>query len=152
MVEEAFIPNLYLVVYACEYCAYAAADLAGALRMQYPPDIKIVQIPCSGKMDIILALQALEDGVDGVITAGCLPGECHYLEGNVSARRRVERLQQILEEIGLEPQRVRMINLSSTMAGQFVAAVTEITRQIQALGANPLRDQKQNRIISEKEE
>lgn len=70
MVEEAFVPNLHLVTYACEHCAYAAADLAGALRMQYPPEIKIVQIPCTGKMDILLALQALEDGVDGVLAAG----------------------------------------------------------------------------------
>lgn len=70
MVENLSVANLHIIAYACEHCAYAAADLAGALRMQYPPDIKIIQIPCTGKMDILLALQALEDGVDGVIAAG----------------------------------------------------------------------------------
>jgi len=132
--------NLQIVAYACEHCAYAAADLAGALRMQYPPEIKIVLLPCTGKLDVLLALQALEDGVDGVMVAGCLPGDCHYQDGNVNARRRVEHLQQILQQIGLQPQRVQMFNMSSAMAGQFVAAATQMAEQILALGHNPLRD------------
>ena len=132
--------NLQIVAYCCEHCAYAAADLAGGLRMQYPPAIKIVQLPCSGKLDVLMVLHALEDGADGVLVAGCLPGDCHYLEGNVNARRRVERLQDILKTIGLEPERVRMENMSAAMASRFVEVAQEMTETIATLGPNPLKN------------
>ena len=132
--------SLQIIAYCCEHCAYAAADLAGGLRMQYPPEVKIVMLPCTGKMDVLLALQAFEDGADGVMVAGCLPGDCHYLEGNDNAKRRTDYLQTLLNEIGLEPERVKMFNLSSAMAGQFVEAAKEMTEKIVKLGLNPLRE------------
>ena len=135
MTEE----TLHIVAYCCEHCAYAAADLAGGLRMQYPPAIKVVQLPCTGRIDVLTMLRAVEDGADGIMVAGCLPGDCHYLEGNANARRRVARIQELLEQIGLEPERVRMFNMSSAMAGQFVEAATEMTTLITSLGPNPLR-------------
>ena len=136
MIDEA---RLNVVAYCCEHCAYAAADLAGGLRMQYPPAVKVVLLPCTGKLDALMVLEALEDGADGVMVAGCLPGDCHYLEGNVQAKRRVERIRQLLEEIGLEPERVQMFNMSSAMAGEFAATATSMTGQIMALGRSPLR-------------
>lgn len=130
---------LQIVALCCEHCAYAAADLAGGLRMQYSPQVKIIQIPCSGKLDVLLALHAFEAGADGLMVAGCLPGDCHYLDGNVKARRRVQRVQHLLKEIGLEPERIRMFNLSAAMAAEFVSDVTQMTETITNLGPNPLR-------------
>jgi len=132
-------PPLSILAYCCEHCAYAAADLAGSLRMQYPPNIRIVRLPCTGKIDVLIILQALEDGADGVMVAGCLPGDCHFLEGNVNAKRRVKHIRNLLGEIGLEPERVRMYQLSSAMAGEFVRISEEMTREIEKLGPNPLK-------------
>lgn len=132
--------ELRLVAFCCQYCAYAAADLAGALRLQYPPQVRIVLLPCSGRLDLLTALLTLEEGADGVMVVGCLPGDCHFLKGNLNARRRVEAFQKRLQAIGLEPERVRMFNLSSAMAAQFAEAVTEMTEQIKRLGPNPLRN------------
>lgn len=141
LVEEAAVEDrpLQIVAYCCQFCAYAAADLAGQLRLQYPSEIKVVHIPCTGRLDILLALQAFEDGADGVMAAGCLPGDCHFLEGNLNAARRMERLKVLLEEIGLEPDRARMFNLSAAMAGEFANAATTMTEQIAGLGPSPLR-------------
>lgn len=132
--------DLNIIAYCCEHCAYAAADLAGGLRMQYPPTIKIIQLPCTGRVDARMVLSAIEDGADGVMVAGCMPGDCHYLEGNFSAKRRVEYIRSLLSQIGLEPERVRMYNLSSAMAGRFVAITQEMNENIQSLGKNPLRN------------
>ncbi len=131
--------ELRLVAFCCQYCAYAAADLAGALRLQYPPDVRIVLLPCSGRLDLLTALLALEEGADGVMVVGCMPGDCHFLEGNLNARRRVEALQKLLQAIGLEADRVRMFNLSSAMAAEFAEAVRTMREQIAKLGPNPLR-------------
>jgi F420-non-reducing hydrogenase iron-sulfur subunit len=131
-----FEPNI--IAFCCHYCAYAAADLAGSLRLEYPTAIKIVELPCTGKLDVLYVLRAFEDGADGVLVAGCLEGECHYLEGNLNARRRVEYAQKLLEQIGLQGRRVQMINLSSAMGGQFAFSVAELTAEIKQLGANPL--------------
>ncbi|MEW6716501.1 MAG: hydrogenase iron-sulfur subunit [Chloroflexota bacterium] len=137
--------DLRLVAYCCEHCAYAAADLAGGLRIQYPPEVNIVQIPCSGKMDELIILRALEDGVDGVMVAGCLPRDCHYLEGNVNAQKRVERIKELLVQIGFEPERVEMYNLSSAMANKFAEMAKEMVEKISTLGPNPLRKGKNER-------
>ena len=137
MSEQTFQPEI--VAFCCHYCAYAAADLAGSMRLEYPTSIKVIELPCSGKLDVLYVLRAFEDGADGVMVAGCLPGDCHYLEGNVQAKRRVERIRQLLEEIGLEPERVQMFNMSSAMAGEFAATATSMTGQIMALGPSPLR-------------
>lgn len=136
---QAETEGLQIVAYCCQYCAYAAADLAGQLRMQYPPEVKIVHLPCSGKLDQLLALHALEAGADGVMVIGCLPGDCHFLRGNLNAARRVEGLQGLLAEIGLEPGRVQMFNLSAAMAPAFVAATEKMVAEITALGPSPLR-------------
>ncbi len=107
--------------------------------MRYPAEAKILEIPCTGRLDMLEVLHAFESGVDGVMVAGCLEGDCHFQEGNLNARRRVERIKVLLEAIGLEPERIRMFNMSSAMGKQFAEAATEMAEQISALGPSPLR-------------
>lgn len=142
---------LHIVAYCCEHCAYAAADLAGGLRLQYPPDVKVVQIPCTGRLDVLNVLHAFEDGADGVMVAGCLPGNCHYLEGNINAKRRVRHVKKLLAQIGLEPERVEMFNMSSAMAAEFAARVKEMSERIRGLGPSPLRAPLNTPTTSERE-
>jgi len=128
-----------IVAFCCHYCAYGAADLAGALRLQYPKSIKVVHLPCTGKLDVIHILRAIEDGADGVMVAGCLEGDCHFLEGNLNAKRRVKYAAKLLDQIGLNGERVRMYNMSSAMAQAFADAAAEMTEKVKELGPNPLR-------------
>src|ERR1700690_2850633 len=109
-----------IVAFCCNYCAYAAADLAGAKRMQYPANVRVVHAPCTGKVEMEHILEAFEHGADGVLVAGCLEGGCHFQEGNLRARKRVERLAKILDDIGLDSRRLLMVNLSAAMAPTFV--------------------------------
>jgi len=128
-----------IIAFCCHYCAYAAADLAGSMRLEYPDNVRVLRLPCTGKIEIDHLLTAFERGIDGVIVAGCLEGGCHFLEGNLRARKRVERAKQILEEIGLEPGRLEMFNLSSAEGTRFVEIVTEMTQRLTGLGPSPLR-------------
>ena len=110
-VDPDFEPEI--IVFACHYCAYAAADLAGSMRLQYPSNIRMIKLPCTGKLEVIHLLRAIEAGADGVYAAGCLEGECHYLKGNLWARKRVNHVKELLAEVGIEPERVEMFNMSS---------------------------------------
>ena len=132
--------HIQIVAFCCRYCAYAAADLAGVLRLTYPPDIRIVQLPCTGRLDTLEVLHALEAGADAVMVAGCLEGDCHFQRGNIEARTRVERIKQILSQTGLEPERVEMFNMSAAMGRQFAEAASEFTERIMTLGPSPLRE------------
>jgi len=123
-----------IVAYCCNFCAFAAADLAGAMRVQYPPNVRIIRLPCTGKVDAIHLMKAFEDGADGVFVAGCLEGQCHYLEGNLRAKKRVAYVKRLLAEVGTDPQRVEMFNLSSAMGGRFAEIVEEMTERIRKLG------------------
>jgi coenzyme F420-reducing hydrogenase delta subunit len=128
-----------ILALCCHYCAYAAADLAGSMRIQYPDSVRVLRFPCTGKIEPNHILTAFERGVDGVIVAGCLEGGCHFLEGNLRARQRVERVKQILAEIGIEPERLEMFNLSSAEGPRFAAIATEMSERIAKLGPSPLR-------------
>jgi F420-non-reducing hydrogenase iron-sulfur subunit len=130
--------DIRIVAFCCHYCAYAAADLAGSLRIQYPASVKVVKVPCTGRLDVQLALDAFEHGADGVMVAGCLEGDCHYQQGNLNAKRRVNNVQDLLRRIGLEPERVRMFNMSSAMGRQWAEAVTERDAVVRQLGPSPL--------------
>lgn len=131
--------SLKIVAYCCHYCAYAAADLAGVMRLHYPAETRIVEIPCTGRLDMLEVMHVFEHGADGVMVAGCLEGDCHFQSGNLNARRRVERVQDLLHKVGLERERVQMVNMSSAMGKQFAEAATRMTERIQALGPSPLR-------------
>lgn len=135
--SEDFEPRI--LAFCCKYCAYAAADLAGSMRLSYPPNVKVIQIPCTGRIDIVLILKAIEDGADGVYVAGCMEGDCHFVSGNLRARKRVEYVKRTLKELGIEPERVEMYNLSSAMGPRFAEIATEMTEKIRKLGPTPVK-------------
>jgi len=128
-----------ILALCCHYCAYAAADLAGSMRLQYPANVRVLRFPCTGKIEPNDIMNAFERGIDGVFVAGCLEGGCHFLEGNLRARRRVERIQGMMREIGIEPERLEMFNLSSAEGGRFAEIVTEMSNRLTELGPSPLR-------------
>ena len=127
-----------ILAFCCHYCAYAAADMAGSMRLQYPANVRVLRFPCTGKIEENHLLAAFERGVDGVLVAGCLEGGCHFLEGNLRARKRVERVKRILGEIGVEPERLEMFNLSSAEGPRFAQIVKEMSDRIEPLGLSPL--------------
>ncbi len=127
-----FEPNI--IAFACNYCAYRAADLAGTSRMQYPINVKVIRLPCSGKVDITYILRAFEKGADGVIVAGCLKGGCHFVEGNLRAEQRVKFTKDLLDAIGFGGERLEMFFLSSSMAPRFVEIMKEMTEKIRKMG------------------
>ena len=128
-----------ILAICCEHCAQSAAALAGAKRIQYPVGVRIMPVPCSGNIEMEHILDAFENGVDGILVVGCLEGGCHFVQGNLRARKRVERLQALLDEIGLNSERLRMVNLSDAMASEFVDSLTELSSKAAALGPNPLK-------------
>ena len=109
------------------------------MRLQYPPDVRIIQVPCTGKVDILHLLTAFEEGADGVFVAGCLEGDCHFMEGNLHAKRRVKRVKEILDKVGLGGDRVQMYNLSAGQGGRFAEIVREMDQKIRELGPSPIR-------------
>jgi F420-non-reducing hydrogenase iron-sulfur subunit len=109
------------------------------MRLQYPGNVRVLRFPCTGKIEPNYILTAFERGVDGVMVAGCLEGGCHFLEGNLRARRRIERVRQLLDEIGIEPERLEMFNLSSAEGPRFAAIATEMSQRVARLGPSPLR-------------
>jgi len=128
-----------ILAFCCQYSAYVAADAAGSMRLEYPDNVRVLRLPCTGKVEIDYILAAFERGVDGVIVAGCPEGDCHHQEGNLRARRRVERTKLLLEEIGLEPDRLEMFNLSSADGARFAEIVSEMSQRLTELGPSPLR-------------
>lgn len=125
--------------FLCQWCSYSGADLAGAMRLQYPPEIRIILVPCTGRIDILHLLQAFEAGADAVFVSGCHEGNCHYLAGNYYARKRVERLKEILQAVGLEPERVEMFHVSASEGPKFAAIAQEMTERAYRLGPNPVK-------------
>jgi F420-non-reducing hydrogenase iron-sulfur subunit len=128
-----------IIGFLCNWCAYAGADLAGVSRIQYPPNVRIIRVMCSGRIDPVFVLEAFKDGADGVLIAGChLPSDCHYLSGNFKAQRRVLLLKEVLEEFGIEPERLRLEWVSASEGDHFATIIKEMTEEIKKLGPNPL--------------
>ena len=125
--------------FLCQWCSYSGADLAGSMRLQYPPEIRIIMVPCTGRIDILHLLQAFEVGADTVFVSGCHLGDCHYVAGNYHARKRVERLKGILQSVGLEPERVEMFHVSASEGPKFAAVAQEMTERAYKLGPNPAK-------------
>lgn len=123
-----------IVAFLCNWCSYAGADLAGISRMQYPPTIRVIRVPCSGRVDPFFILQALQMGADGVLVSGCHPGDCHYLTGNFVARRRFAVLNDLLEFCGIEPGRVTFAWVSAAEGERFAQLVREVTEKVRQLG------------------
>lgn len=108
------------------------------MRLSYPSNVKVINVPCTGRVDILHLLKAIEDGADGVYVAGCLEGDCHYLTGNLKAKKRVAYVKKVLEEIGMEPERVEMYNLSAAQGTRFAEIAREFTERILDLGPSPV--------------
>jgi len=136
MVQE-YSPKI--IGFLCRWCSYAGADLAGTMRLQYPPNLRIIQVPCTGKIDILHLLQAFEVGADTVFISGCHEGDCHYMAGNYYARKRVERAKEILQKVGLEPERLEMFHVSASEGPKFAAVAREMTERAYRLGPNPVK-------------
>jgi F420-non-reducing hydrogenase iron-sulfur subunit len=136
--KEDFEPKI--IGFLCNWCAYAGADLAGVSRIQYPPNIRIIRVMCSGRVDPAFILEALKDGADGVLVAGChLPSDCHYISGNFKALRRITLLKKVLQQFGIEPERVRLEWISASEGDKFATVVKDMVEKIKKLGPNPLK-------------
>ena len=123
-----------IVAFLCNWCSYAGADLAGVGRLQYPPTVRVIRVPCSGRINPSFILASLQHGADGVLVCGCHPGDCHYLTGNYSARRKFALLKGLLEYVGLEEGRVQFSWVSAAEGPRFADVVTNVTETIRALG------------------
>lgn len=128
-----------IIAFCCNWCSYAGADLAGTSRLQYPPNIRIIRVMCSGMVHPNLVIDALTKGADGVLMCGCHPGDCHYLEGNLKAEKRAEAIDLMLEDFGLEPERFRLEWVSASEGPKFAQVVTEMVEEIRALGPSPYK-------------
>ena len=127
-----------IVAFCCHYCAYSAADLAGSMRLQYSPNVRVIEMTCSGNIDHRVILRAFEDGADGVYVAGCMEGDCHFLKGNFRAKKRVHAVKKLLDEIGFGSERLEFYNLSAAMGPRFAEIANEMAERITALGPSPL--------------
>ena len=127
-----------IVAFLCNWCSYAGADLAGTGRTQYPPSIRVIRVPCSGRINPIYIIKALADGADGVMVSGCHPGDCHYLAGNFYARRRFTVLKKLLKTIGFPPDRVHFTWVSASEGNRFAQVVEDVTEKVRALGPNQI--------------
>lgn len=132
MADEQFEPRI--VGFLCRWCSYTGADLAGTSRIQYPPNLAAIRVMCSGRVDPTFVVKALKDGADGVLIAGCHPGDCHYSEGNYKAMRRYPMLMNLLEQFGIDRKRVRLDWISASEGDRFAEVVTEFTEQLKKLG------------------
>jgi F420-non-reducing hydrogenase iron-sulfur subunit len=118
----------------CNWCSYAGADLAGISRKKFAPNVRVVRVMCSGRVEPAFILKAFEQGADGVIVLGCHPGDCHYIEGNYKTQRRIPLLKKLLKQMGIEDERLRLEWVSASEADRFAAIVDEMTEQIKKLG------------------
>lgn len=132
MADKKWQPKI--IVFLCNWCSYAAADLAGVGRMQYPSNVRIIRIPCTGRMSPKFILSALRSGADGILVSGCHPGDCHYLSGNLMARRRFILFKRLLEYIGIEEDRLHLSWISAAEGERFAEVIKEVTESVRALG------------------
>ena len=129
-----------IVAFLCNWCAYTGADLAGTSRLQYPPNVRAIRVMCTGGVDPIYVIKALLEGADGVLIGGCHPGDCHYQSGNLKARRRVAILRSILEQLGLDPDRVWLRWISASEGKLFADTIKEMVEDLREKGPNPMRE------------
>jgi F420-non-reducing hydrogenase iron-sulfur subunit len=132
---EAYEPKI--IAFCCNWCSYTGADLAGVARLQYPPNVRIIRVMCSGMVHPNLVMDALTKGADGVIMCGCHPGDCHYLDGNLTAEKRAEAIELLLEDFGLEDERFRLEWVSASEGPKFAMVMKEMVDTVKDLGPSP---------------
>jgi F420-non-reducing hydrogenase iron-sulfur subunit len=132
-----------IIGFTCNWCSYRAADLAGTARTKYPPNIRLIRLMCSGRLDPTFVLKAFAEGADAVMVSGCHPGECHYIEQNIKALRRFRLLSRTIEALGIEPQRLQLVWASAAEGVRLAGEIARITEEVRALGPLdwPARDQ-----------
>lgn len=128
-----------VLAFCCNWCSYTGADLAGVSRLQYPPNVRIIRVMCSGMVHPNLVINALTKGADGVIMCGCHPGDCHYQEGNLKAQKRAEGITLMLDDFGIEPERFRLEWVSASEGIKFAQLMDQFTEEIRKLGPSPYR-------------
>lgn len=137
--NDGFEPKI--IGFLCNWCSYAGADLAGVSRIQYPTNIRIIRVMCSGRIDPTFIFEAFKDGADGVLVAGChLPSDCHYISGNFKALRRITLLKSTLKELGIEPERVRLEWISASEGDKFAMVVRDMVADLKKIGPNPVKN------------
>ena len=130
-----------IVGFLCNWCSYAGADLAGVSRFQYPPNLRVVRVMCSGRVHPAFILEAFRDGADGVLVAGCHPpNDCHYISGNLKAQRRVALLKRLMSQLGLEPERLRLEWISAAEGDKFARVIREMVDDLRRIGPSPLNE------------
>jgi F420-non-reducing hydrogenase iron-sulfur subunit len=122
-----------IVAFLCNWCSYAGADLAGVSRLQYPANVRVIRVPCSGRIDPLYVFKALQEGADGVLVSGCHPGDCHYISGNLVARRKFAMLKSFLAYVGVEPERVQFSWVSASEGGRFAALIEKVVSDVKKL-------------------
>lgn len=137
MAEE-WKPKILAII--CNWCSYAGADLAGGARIQYPPDIRAIRVMCTGRIDPLFIMKAFQDGADGVLISGCHFGDCHYLEGNFKAAKRMFLIKSVLKNIGLDDRRIRMTFVSASEGAKWAGVVTDVVKTVTELGPSPLKE------------
>jgi len=135
--NDQFEPTI--VAFCCNWCSYAGADAAGTAKVQYPANVNIIRVMCSGMVHPNMVIDALNNGADGVLMCGCHPGDCHYQEGNLRAEKRAAAIELLLEDFGLEPERFRLEWVSASEGSRFAAIAQEMVEQLRELGPNPYR-------------
>jgi F420-non-reducing hydrogenase iron-sulfur subunit len=129
-----------IVSFLCNWCSYTGADLAGTSRMKYAPNVRVVRVMCSGRVDPTFVLSAFEEGADGVLICGCHPGDCHYHEGNYKCLRRYHLLQKYIQQMGIEKDRLRLAWISASEGKQFAQLADEMTETVIALGPSKIKE------------
>lgn len=137
--EGTFLPRV--IGFLCNWCAYAGADLAGVSRLQMPPSLRTIRVMCSSRVNPLFIIRAFLMGADGILVAGCHPGDCHYLKGNYHARRRFTMLKRTFESIGLEADRLRLSWISAGEGPRFQEVITEFTEKIRKIGPNLAKEE-----------
>jgi len=130
-----------VIGFCCNWCAYAGADLAGISRIQYPPNLRMIRVMCSGTIDPLYILEAFQKGADGVFIGGCHPGDCHYMAGNYKTRRKVSLVKRLLSQLGVSPQRIRLEWVSAAEGQAFAQVVTDFIEKVKELGPSPLNQE-----------
>ena len=129
-----------VVAFLCNWCSYAGADLAGTSRLKYPANVRSIRVMCSGRVDPVFVMEALKEGIDGVLVAGCHPGDCHYQSGNYKTNRKIKLIKRLLSDLNMDPDRVRFEYISASEGQKFADTVTDFVGQLKEMGPNPLKE------------
>ncbi len=130
-----------IIAFVCNWCTYTAADLAGTSRLVYPPNVRMIRMMCTGMVDPKYVIKALLEGADGVLISGCHPGDCHYINGNYKARRRVKLLKEILPRFGFDERRVKLTWIGASEGVDFAKTIQELVTEIKAIGPNQVKQE-----------